>query len=158
MTSHRLGPWWNVVRYRIRDAAMNVARQGFEAFLLLLCLMSGARGLWNPEGIVSAVHPLLPEWGRIVWYAGLFSGAVIALVGIAWTWPWGSRVEKAGLIVLTGAGLAYTFLAITFGAVADGVLVAVFVLVVVTRIWLIWREPRDLAAAVRLIQNADGDT
>jgi hypothetical protein len=65
-------------------------------------------------------------------------------------------VEKAGLIVLVGAGVAYSFLAVTLHALGSAAVVFVFVLVVLVRIWLIWREPRDIAAAVRLIQNADG--
>ncbi len=144
----------------IKIVLTDLARQGFELMLLLLCVGAGARGLWNAEALTSTLDRSLPPWGRAVWYGGLLAGGMIAIIGIAMARPFGPLVERAGLIILTGSCLSYVALALAHGwaGLQQVLLILVFAIVVLGRIWLICREPYEIAGAVKLLRSAmDGD-
>lgn len=74
--------------------------------LLAAVTVGASRVLAEPTSgsLERALNPLLLN----VWYVLLTTGSVIALTGVFWRHPAvGLRVEQAGLIMLTSAGLVY---------------------------------------------------
>lgn len=138
----------------VRRVVVELGRNIFEFFLMLLALTAGVAGLIQPTQVAPPPgEPILPVWGRIVWYGGLVLGALICMAGLTWPMPHGPRIEQAGLLVLIGSGLSYVVLALVAAAPTYAVTVAVFVGVLAVRIYYLYWEPRAIAAAVRLIQT-----
>jgi len=139
----------------LKIALTDFARQGFEVVLMVIAVGTGAGGLWNPSGITSRVDPLLPTWGRLIWYGGLLVGGMITIIGIAMARPFGPLVERAGLVILTGSCVSYLALSLPHGwaGLQQALLILLFTLVVLARIWLISREPYEIASAIKLIRS-----
>lgn len=138
----------------VRRVIVEVGRNIFEVFLMLLALSAGMAGLIQPTQVAPPPgEPILPTWGRIMWYGGLILGALICMAGLTWPMPQGPRIEQAGLLVLIGSGLSYVVLALVAAAPTYAITVVVFVAVLVVRIYYLHWEPKAIAAAVRLIQT-----
>ena len=143
--------------YSFRRVVVDLGRHIFEVFLMLLALLTGLMGLSDPSQIAPG-EPLLPTWGRVLWYSGLTIGAVITLVGLLMPLPAGHKVERTGLMSIMGPGLAYVLLAIGNAAVFHAVVVGGFVVTLAVRIYyLIW-EPKAIVAAVRLLKSELDET
>lgn len=144
------------ITYFARRALAEMGRSVFELYLMLLAATAGLQGVLRPDPITPGpVAPILPPWGRVVWYGGLLLGAVIVTVGIALAPPLGSVVEQAGLLVLIGSALSYVTLMIGAQAPAQALIVATFVVVLGVRMYYLRWEPRAVAAAVRLIRSTE---
>lgn len=146
--------------YSVRRVAVDLGRNIFEVFLMFLALMAGVTGLVEPTPVTPVPgEPLLPVWGRVVWYGGLTVGAVIVLTGLSMRLPFGRNVEQAGLFLLIGSGLSYVVLAVASDAAAQAIVVVVFMAALAVRMFYLRWEPRAIAAAVRLIQSdMDGES
>lgn len=150
----RMVAWWR----KVGRVLVNPARYAPELFLLLLCGFSGATGLLAPRVVATSPLSGLPDIVATAWYAGLWGGATIAIVGIFMSRPLGPLVERAGLLMLTGLALSFSALLIGIGSPAAGGLVSVlllFALTLLARIWLIGREPKEIKAAIDLLTGND---
>lgn len=144
------------ITYSARRALAEMGRNVFELYLMLLAALAGLQGVLRPDPITpEPVEPILPPWGRIVWYGGLLLGAVIVTVGIALAPPLGSMIEQSGLVVLIGSGLSYAVLMLGAQALDQALIVATFVFVLGVRMYYLRWEPRAVAAAVRLIRSPE---
>lgn len=95
----------------LRAAAARVVLQSAEAFVALLCLLASVSYLaGQPQP--NSIDALLPAAVRFAWGCYLLLGGVAVLTGLIGGWR---RVEKAGLWLLAGPGLAYASIAFAYG-------------------------------------------
>lgn len=96
---------------RLRLAAARVVLQSAEAFVALLCLLASlsyVAGAPQP----GSIDALLPGAIRVAWGCYLLTGGLSVLAGLLGGWR---RVEKAGLWLLAGPGVAYAAIAFGYG-------------------------------------------
>lgn len=85
--------------------------QSAEAFVALLCLLSSVSylaGATQP----GSIDALLPGPIRVVWGGYLLLGGWSVIAGLVGGWR---RLEKSGLWLLAGPGVAYAAIAFAYG-------------------------------------------
>lgn len=105
-----------------------VRLRAHEAYLLTLCVMAGVGGIINPT--TTALNAVLPPWFLWIWYLGLVVGALIGLAGMWIHSPTGPLIERAGLRLLNGLGIAFACV-VTYSAGLPGLLSAAAVILFV---------------------------
>jgi hypothetical protein len=91
-------------------------REGFEIYVLALCLLAGAPLLFGAER-PGSIQSLLPEQWQFVWSLFLVGGSALALAGIFWPHrATGLILEQVGMVPTAVASLTYALIVlITMG-------------------------------------------
>lgn len=95
----------------LRAAVARMVLQSAEAFVALLCLLASV-GYVAGRPQPTSIDALLPEVIRFAWGMYLLLGGLGVLIGLVGGWR---RVEKAGLWLLAGPGVAYAAIAYAYG-------------------------------------------
>jgi hypothetical protein len=136
-----------------------VRMRAHETYLLILCVVAGAGGILAPQANV--LNTLLPSWFLWLWNVGLIVGAVIGLCGMLFHSPTGPLIERAGLRLLNGIGLAYAAVVLYAAGVAGlgtGLAVVLFVAFNALRVYQIRIQlaaQRAMLLALREARNPD---
>lgn len=105
-------------------------RNWYQVYLLVLTMVfvGGSWATGNEDQVITATFP---SWSQYLWYGGLLTGALVALVGIALNTVVGLLIERGALFWLSGLCASYGCAFLAFAGRADAfhaVYVVTFVL------------------------------
>lgn len=94
---------------------INQRRAVFEAYLLGMCVLTGAASFFAPPARAKSIVYAFPVWAQGLWYIGVMAGGLIGLYGImAKQVDTGLVVERAAMWLLIGLTSSYGVAAIAY--------------------------------------------
>lgn len=94
---------------------INQRRAVFEAYLLSLCVLTGATSFFAPPARAKSIVYSFPTWAQGLWYIGVMTGGLIGLYGImAKQVDTGLVVERAAMWLLIGLTASYGVAAVAY--------------------------------------------
>jgi hypothetical protein len=123
---------------------LSSGRNSFEVAILTACLLYGLVGLVIFDRVATTTIRLFPTpFGHLV-LGALASGALVALVGVARGDVFGVLLERAGMLVLLGSGLAYGLWAIGSNGLRGFAFASFLFAVAAASAGRIWQIQRDI--------------